>query len=121
MMLALWAALLGLACGSFVAAASRRLAGRKPITGRSSCDSCGRTLGAHELVPVLSYVMLRGRCASCSAPIGISTVLAEVVCAVAFAAIALTAPILVAVAVCVGITLACMVVGASIERRRGIR
>lgn len=35
----------------------------------SGCPSCGRRLRAWELVPVLSFAMLRGRCAGCSAPV----------------------------------------------------
>ncbi|MDR3452360.1 MAG: A24 family peptidase, partial [Rhodoferax sp.] len=35
------------------------------------CDSCGATLGARELVPLLSYVVQRGRCRHCNAPIGL--------------------------------------------------
>lgn len=32
---------------------------------RSVCDSCGRVLSPYELVPILSYVFLGGRCRSC--------------------------------------------------------
>jgi leader peptidase (prepilin peptidase)/N-methyltransferase len=37
---------------------------------RSHCDGCGRSLGLTDLVPVLSYVVFRGRCRRCGAPIG---------------------------------------------------
>jgi len=43
--------------------------GQSVVLGRSACMSCGATLGAAELVPVLSYAVLRGRCRSCKAPI----------------------------------------------------
>ena len=36
---------------------------------RSRCQSCGHQLRAHENIPVLSYLFLRGRCSSCAAPI----------------------------------------------------
>ena len=36
---------------------------------RSRCPSCGHPVGAHENIPVLSYLFLRGRCSSCAAPI----------------------------------------------------
>lgn len=38
-------------------------------TGRSECPTCKRPLGALDLVPVLSWLVLRGRCRSCKAPI----------------------------------------------------
>jgi leader peptidase (prepilin peptidase)/N-methyltransferase len=44
--------------------------GRPVFMARSQCESCARTLGPVDLVPVLSFVALRGRCRTCSAPIG---------------------------------------------------
>lgn len=38
---------------------------------RSHCPHCGHTLAWHENLPLLSFVMLRGRCAHCSAPISL--------------------------------------------------
>lgn len=40
------------------------------VTGRSFCPSCGHALGALDLVPVLSFLALRGRCRHCGAKIG---------------------------------------------------
>lgn len=39
------------------------------LTPRSRCPHCGHRISALQNVPVLSYVLLRGRCAACSAPI----------------------------------------------------
>ena len=70
---AIWAAIYGVAgaiVGSFVAALVLRwLDDRSVLTGRSACDACGRTLRAWELVPLLSALLLRGRCARCGARI----------------------------------------------------
>ncbi len=38
-------------------------------TARSHCDSCGHVLSATDLVPVLSYIVLRGKCKYCGAKI----------------------------------------------------
>jgi leader peptidase (prepilin peptidase)/N-methyltransferase len=58
---------LGAVFGSFIATiAIRWPEGRGIARGRSACDSCGTTLGVAELVPVLSYLVLRGRCRHCS-------------------------------------------------------
>ncbi len=62
---------LGAIIGSFVGAVTLRWPqGRGIVAGRSACDSCQRQLAAFELVPVLSYAALAGRCRSCRAPIG---------------------------------------------------
>ncbi|MCE2574228.1 A24 family peptidase [Komagataeibacter sp. FNDCR2] len=57
--------------GSFAGVLIMRLPQRRPVLhGRSACDSCNVTLGPHELLPLLSYGMQRGRCRTCQAPIG---------------------------------------------------
>ena len=60
---------LGASFGSFAcAAASRTEAGAKWWgTERSRCDSCGAALAPRDLVPVLSFLALRGRCRFCGA------------------------------------------------------
>lgn len=45
---------------------------------RSACPHCGHVLRAYENVPVLSYVLLRGRCSACRAPIGVRYPLVEI-------------------------------------------
>ncbi len=57
---------LGTVFGSFIATlAIRWPQGRSIAVGRSACDGCGRTLQGSELVPLVSYIALRGRCRSC--------------------------------------------------------
>lgn len=57
---------LGLVFGSFIATLALRWPqGRSALHGRSSCDSCDKALRAHELVPLLSYALQRGRCRGC--------------------------------------------------------
>jgi leader peptidase (prepilin peptidase)/N-methyltransferase len=41
------------------------------VRPRSACRQCGHVLQWWENIPVLSYVLLRGRCSSCKAPIGL--------------------------------------------------
>lgn len=67
---ALAGALLGAIVGSFLATLLIRWPrGESALGGRSRCDGCGATLAARELVPLLSFVMARGRCRRCGAPI----------------------------------------------------
>lgn len=63
--------LLGLCLGSFASALSWRLPrGISFVTERSLCPSCRATLGVLDLVPVFSWLFLRGKCRHCKAPIG---------------------------------------------------
>lgn len=63
------AALLGLIAGSFIATLALRWGAGQSIFGRSRCDGCGRTLGAIDLIPLLGWLIRRGRCQSCGAVI----------------------------------------------------
>ena len=65
-----FAGVLGAIVGSFLGAALVRLPkGESVVAGRSRCDGCGRGLSPGELVPVISYLALRGRCRRCGARI----------------------------------------------------
>ncbi len=69
-MLGLLAFLMGASVGSFLNVVADRLPeGQSLIQPRSFCGSCRRTLGSLELVPILSYLWLRGRCRYCRASI----------------------------------------------------
>lgn len=48
---------------------------------RSRCPSCGHLIRAVENIPVLSYLVLRGRCAACGAPISLQYPLVELLTA----------------------------------------
>lgn len=72
---------LGLCFGSFVNALVWRIHKQENVkakgaktkysitTGRSMCVDCGHTLGIKDLVPVLSWLSLRGKCSYCHKPI----------------------------------------------------
>ena len=76
-------ALLGSCAGSFVGA----LVLREPdgwqglVAGRSACRSCGTRLGIPDLVPVASWVAMRGRCRHCRARVSPFYPLVEVAAA----------------------------------------
>lgn len=58
--------------GSFLGVVATRLTeGRTVLFGRSACDACGATLGPLDLVPLISFAALRGRCRHCGAKIGL--------------------------------------------------
>ena len=65
------AAIVGLAFGSFLnVCVSRWPHDEGIVKPRSYCESCKRTLSWWENFPVLSWLVLRGRCRTCRAPIG---------------------------------------------------
>ena len=64
------ALLLGAVFGSFLNCAAWRLShGESVLRGRSHCTACGHVLGAGDLVPVLSWLLLRGKCRYCGTKI----------------------------------------------------
>lgn len=63
-------ALAGLVVGSFIGVLGERWPrGEQVSRGRSRCEACEKTLGPHELVPLFSYLVQRGRCRGCHARI----------------------------------------------------
>ena len=82
-------ALLGLSVGSFLNLCSDRLPRGESITSPGSrCDNCNRSLKAIDLVPVFSYLWLRGRCRYCDARIPIRLPILEFATGVIFALLA---------------------------------
>lgn len=62
--------LAGLACGSFATAVAHRVPrGISVAFARSECTACGAQIGARDNVPVLTWLILRGRARCCGAPI----------------------------------------------------
>ncbi|HEX5937609.1 MAG TPA: prepilin peptidase [Actinomycetota bacterium] len=68
----------GLVVGSFMTVAVHRLpAGESVVGPRSRCLSCGATIGALDNVPVLSWLLLGGRCRKCGERISVMYPLIE--------------------------------------------
>lgn len=62
--------LFGLAVGSFLNVCIHRLPkGESVVRPRSRCPGCAHPIAAYDNIPVLSYLLLRGRCRHCAAPI----------------------------------------------------
>ncbi len=57
--------LFGAAIGSFLNVVILRLHSSKTLGGRSECPNCHHTLAAIDLIPILSYILLVGRCRYC--------------------------------------------------------
>ena len=67
---ALYSAVVGLCVGSFLNVVAHRLPrGESIVRPRSRCPQCGERIAARDNVPLLSFVLLRGRCRTCGGPI----------------------------------------------------
>ncbi len=89
MIIILTVLLLGLCWGSFLNVVGFRfLQGTSPIGGRSKCPSCSKTIAWYDLIPLLSWIALRGKCRRCSASISYLYPLIEGVTALVFLALA---------------------------------
>jgi leader peptidase (prepilin peptidase)/N-methyltransferase len=68
----------GLVVGSFMTVAVHRIPrGESIVRPRSACPSCGAEIGARDNVPVLSWLLLRGRCRRCGERISVEYPLLE--------------------------------------------
>ncbi|HEV7563039.1 MAG TPA: prepilin peptidase [Solirubrobacterales bacterium] len=82
----LFAFVLGLVAGSFVTAVAHRVPRGISILGaRSECPACGARIAAYDNVPVLSWLLLRGRARCCGARISPRYPLTELGLGVLFA------------------------------------
>jgi leader peptidase (prepilin peptidase)/N-methyltransferase len=89
--IALVAALFGLAIGSFLTVVVDRVPKRESIvTPRSRCPGCGAAIANRDNIPVLSYLVLRGKCRHCGERISPRYPAIELVTALAFAATAIS-------------------------------
>jgi len=90
---ATWLLATGAVGGSAVAAFADRLAaGRSWLQGRSSCATCATPIGAGDLVPVVSFVKLKGRCRHCGTALPRRLLAAEIAGIACAAAALLFAP-----------------------------
>lgn len=81
---------LGLVVGSFLNVVIHRVPrGESIVHPRSRCPGCGGAIAAFDNVPVFSWLLLRGRCRSCRAPISGRYPLVELATGVVFVAIAI--------------------------------
>jgi leader peptidase (prepilin peptidase)/N-methyltransferase len=75
----------GLVIGSFINVVAYRLPrGESIVKPRSRCPSCGRQIAAYDNVPLVSWLLLRGRCRHCKASISVRYPLIEAATAALF-------------------------------------
>ncbi len=78
--------------GTLFGSAANALIDRLPrneswVKGKSHCDKCNKELGWKDLIPIVSYVSLRGRCRYCRSPIPKRNLMVEIIVGLAFVVI----------------------------------
>ena len=82
-------ALLGLAVGSFRNVVAYRVPlGLSVVAPPSSCPSCGSGIDARDNIPILSWLLLRGKCRNCAEPISVRYLVLEAITGVLFVVVA---------------------------------
>ena len=77
--------LFGLIIGSFLNVCIYRIPlGKSVVFPGSSCPQCGKAIRAYDNIPVLSYIILRGKCRFCGKPISIQYPLVELLTGLSF-------------------------------------
>lgn len=85
MIIAVFLGAVGAAMGSFIDALTWRLhTKRNFVTGRSECEHCHHKLGVFDLIPIVSWLMLGGRCRYCHKSITPLALLSEIILAILF-------------------------------------
>src|SRR5260221_4920725 len=80
----------GAVTGSFLSVVAHRVPRGESIVGpRSRCASCGVQIAAYDNIPILSWLLLRGRCRHCCERISVRVPLIEGATVLLFAATAL--------------------------------
>jgi prepilin signal peptidase PulO-like enzyme (type II secretory pathway) len=83
-LLIIYAGLFGLVIGSFLNALIWRLHSGESMLDRSRCPKCHEVIVWYDNIPVLSYLLLRGKCRKCGVKISVQYPLVELVTAVLF-------------------------------------
>ncbi|OGH17032.1 MAG: hypothetical protein A3C30_02155 [Candidatus Levybacteria bacterium RIFCSPHIGHO2_02_FULL_40_18] len=77
--LSLFAFVFGACLGSFLGVlVDRASTGEQVLRGRSKCEHCRKVLETRDLIPIVSYVLLKGRCRHCNSKIPLRVLLIEV-------------------------------------------
>jgi len=82
--LSILAFIYGASIGSFVQVVASRLHVAPIMKGRSKCLSCGEALRASDLIPIFSYIFLKGKCRYCKSTYGASALVIELLFGLTF-------------------------------------
>ncbi len=81
---ALFVFAIGLIIGSFLNVVIFRYNSGMKVTGRSKCFSCAHTLHWYELIPLVSFLVLQGRCRHCKSRLSLQYFMVELLTGIVF-------------------------------------
>lgn len=85
MLIYIYIFILGTVFASFIHLyATRLLKSESIISPRSHCPNCNHILRFYELIPIVSYLVQRGRCTKCNSKIGVDSIVIEVLTGILF-------------------------------------
>ncbi|MGL4696652.1 prepilin peptidase [Enterococcus larvae] len=80
---------IGMCLGSFFMVAGYRIPRKETLMGRSHCENCQQELVWWQLIPVVSYAFLKGKCKYCASKIGAAAPVFEILAGLLFMAVAI--------------------------------
>ncbi len=84
-LIGLYVVMVGACIGSFIHVVALRYVHHENLwNGRSCCDHCHHQIPWYDLIPIVSYIVLRGRCRFCKEPIGIRHLIVELTMGAAY-------------------------------------
>ncbi len=84
-MIGLWLFIIGVVIGSFLnVVVYRTVYDKSPLEGRSKCPECEEKISWKHNIPLLSYVLLKGRCAHCNSKISLQYPVVELLSGLLF-------------------------------------
>lgn len=94
LIISIFSFILGTSIGSFLSVAIHRIHNNQPgiFLGRSTCGHCKKQLEWTDLIPILSYVMLKGKCRYCDEKLSIHYLFLELSLGLIFLSIVLNFP-----------------------------
>lgn len=85
LVIGVYVGLLGAICGSFTTALVWRLRQKRNfLFERSECEKCNHKLGVFDLIPIISWVFLHGKCRYCHKEISCESTIVEVIMSMIF-------------------------------------
>lgn len=83
-MIGVYVSFVGATVGSFLFVLATRDSYVESVIGRSTCGNCQQTLRAIDLIPVFSYLLLKGKCHFCKSRFSIHYLIIELLCGTLF-------------------------------------
>ena len=76
--------IIGAFCGSFAELTAYRMPLKISWNKKAFCENCNKALSIYDQIPILSYIMLKGKCRYCKNKISKSKIITEIIFGIAF-------------------------------------